>query len=340
MRVLITGVAGFIGSHLADELINHGYEVVGLDNLDPQVHGEDADLSEYLNPKVQFIQGDVGHPEIVDGVLDVDAVVHLAAKVGVGQSAYQMWDYVNSNSVGTASFLESLPKRSLRKLIVASSMSVYGEGAVGSDADRPPLATSETKPPDLQSIYALTKYDQERMCLLWGRAFNIPTIALRFFNVYGTRQSLSNPYTGVIAIFASRLLNNHSPIIFEDGQQRRDFVHVSDIVRGIRQALESDISDEVINLGSGTNHTVLQIAEKLTTLLGKDILPVITGQHRVGDIRHCFADITKARRLLSYEPQVTLDQGLAQLVPWLKEQTAVDKFDKCRWELAEKGLLK
>lgn len=347
MRICITGICGFIGSHLADELVAHGYQVRGLDNLDPQVHGDSGDPPDYLNPAVEFIQGDVCDFNAVKLALvgGVDAVVHLAAKVGVAQSAYEMSRYVFTNTYGTSVLLQSMMGLPIRKLIVASSMSIYGEGAQGVDYVRDlkvsdgPEPTDEEHPVDLQSIYALTKYDQERMCLLFGKAFKIPTIALRFFNVYGTRQSLNNPYTGAMAIFASRLLNGKPPIIYEDGQQRRDFVHVSDVVRGIRLALESDVADEAINIGSGRDLTILELAEGLITALDSDIKPEITGQHRVGDIRHCFADITKARELLDYEPQMLFATGVGEYVEWLRSQTAIDRVEEHRDELVEKGLL-
>jgi len=350
-RVLVTGGAGFVGSHLCDHLIDHGYEVSVLDILDPQVHGDSGDPPAYLNSKVSFIQASVNdiRGRIIEKSLDVDAVIHLAAKVGVGQSMYQISDYIWNNTYGTAMLLESLQKFPVKKLIVASSMSVYGEGVESSVPisidngevleEIRPIATDEHKRPDLQSVYALTKYDQERLCLLFGRAYHVPTIALRFFNVYGTRQSLSNPYTGVMAIFASRLLNNKPPIVFEDGQQRRDFVHVSDVVEGIRLALESNIEDEVINIGSGKSESIRGLANQLASAMNKNILPLVTGQHRVGDIRHCFADISKARRLLKYEPQMSLDDGIAELVEWLKTQTAVDRLEEHQAELVEKGLL-
>lgn len=342
MKVLVTGSCGFIGSHLCDELATHGYEVRGLDNLDPQVHGPDAGVPVYLNPEVEFHYGSVTNLDCVKRALKgVDAVVHLAAKVGVGQSAYQLCEYVHHNSFGTASLLQAIREGSISKFIVASSMSVYGEGSVisGSECEEP-VASWEDDEPRLASIYALTKFDQERLSLLWGRAYNIPTIALRFFNVYGTRQSLSNPYTGVLAIFASRLLNNQPPIIFEDGLQSRDFVHVSDIVRGIRLALESDVRDEVINLGSGERRTILEVAETLTTALGKDILPLITNKHRTGDIRHCFANISKAELLLNYRPQMKFYDGIREYVQWLQTQTAQDRLGEHVAELEEKGLLK
>src|SRR5579884_2928195 len=247
--VLITGGAGFIGSHVATELLKAGYHVRVLDNLVTQVHGDNPDRPDYLNKNVEFILGDVRNPEIVDEVLKgVDAVYHFVALVGVGQSMYQIAEYTSVNNLGTAVLLERLVKSSVRKLIVASSMSIYGEGLyVTPEGDpypfasrtaaqlkahewematpdgRPlrPVATPETKQPSLASIYALSKYDQEQMCLVVGRAYGIPTVALRFFNAYGPFQSLSNPYTGVLAIFASRLLNRKRPMIFEDGEQLR-----------------------------------------------------------------------------------------------------------------------
>lgn len=350
-RILVLGGCGFIGSHLCDELVAHNYQVVVLDSLDEQVHGPNADPPEYLNPAVEFIQGDVCDWNAVKVALrDVDAVVHLAAKVGVAQSAYEMSRYVFTNTYGTSVLLQSMMGMPIEKLVVASSMSIYGEGQtlrlMESDSgvrkvagEYGPIATKETKTPDLQSIYALTKYDQERMCLLWGKAYKVPTVALRFFNVYGTRQSLNNPYTGAMAIFASRLLNGKPPIIYEDGLQRRDFVHVSDVVRGIRLALESGVQDEAINIGSGHSLTILEVAKMLTTALDVGIESQITGQHRIGDIRHCFADITKAKELLDYRPQKPFAVGVLEYVDWLKSQTAIDRVEEHRDELVEKGLL-
>jgi dTDP-L-rhamnose 4-epimerase len=256
---LITGGAGFIGSHLADELLRKGHRVRALDNLSPQVPGAGASRPEYLDPDVELIVGDVRDKEKVKQSLEgIDAVYHLAAAVGVGQSMYQISEYTSINNVGTAVVLEALVDRPVERLVVASSMSVYGEGLyrdpdgdISEGLDRSaqslknhewevrnnrnrvltPVPTPETKQPTLASVYALSKFDQERMSLMVGRAYGIPTMAMRFFNVYGTRQSLSNPYTGVLAIFASRLLNNKPPMIFEDGLQQRDFVSVYDVAR-------------------------------------------------------------------------------------------------------------
>ena len=367
-RVLITGGAGFIGSHLADELLDHGYEVRALDNLSDQVHGPEASRPGYLNPDVKLIEGDVRDPEAVRAALDgVEAVYHFAARVGVGQSMYEIEKYTSVNNLGTAVLLEALMERPVRRLVVASSMSIYGEGLYR-DADGrlvpgterelerlkahdweirdergnplTPLPTPESKAPCLSSVYALSKYDQERLCLMSGRAYSIPAVALRFFNVYGTRQALSNPYTGVLAIFASRLLNGNPPLIFEDGNQKRDFVHVSDVARACRLALEvEEARDQVFNIGSGRQYTVLEIAAAMAETLGReDLKPEVTGKYRVGDIRHCFADISLAQRVLGYRPQMPLEGGLIELSSWLEGQVACDRVAQAREELAARGL--
>jgi dTDP-L-rhamnose 4-epimerase len=367
-RVLITGGAGFIGSHLADELLEHGYEVRALDNLSDQVHGSDGGRPGYLSPEVELIEGDVRDPETVRKALDgVDAVFHYAARVGVGQSMYEIEKYTSVNNLGTAVLLEALIERPVRRLVVASSMSIYGEGLYVDAQGRPvigqerdlerlkahdwevrdeqgqaltPVPTPETKTPCLSSVYALSKHDQERLCLMAGRAYSIPTVALRFFNVYGTRQALSNPYTGVLAIFASRLLNGNPPLIFEDGRQMRDFVHVSDVARASRLALEVEAArDQVFNVGSGRQYTVLEIARSMAKVLGREeIAAEVTGKYRVGDIRHCFADVSLARRVLGYQPQMPLERGLIELSSWLAGQVACDRVAQAREELAARGL--
>jgi dTDP-L-rhamnose 4-epimerase len=319
-----------------------------LDSLVPQVH-EDAGMADVV--------GDVRDAALVRRALEgIDSVVHLAARVGVGQSMYEMAEYTSANSVGTAVLLEALAEKPVRKLVVASSMSIYGEGLYrggdpgertreqleGHEWDFPglePLPTPETKRPALSSIYALTKYDQERACLVAGTAYGIPTVALRLFNVYGPGQALSNPYTGVLAIFAARLLNDRAPRIFEDGEQRRDFVSVHDIARAFAVALEHDGADGLaVNIGSGESVTVNALAELLARTLGKDIAPEVTGEFRVGDIRHCFADVSLARETLGFEPQVSLADGIAELAEWLAGQTAVDRVDEATAELARRGL--
>jgi dTDP-L-rhamnose 4-epimerase len=360
-QVLITGGAGFIGSHLGDELVRAGYGVRVLDSLVEQVHGE-SHRPAYLNDEIELIAGDVRNAEVVRGALEgVDAVVHLAARVGVGQSMYEPAEYASANTAGTGVLLEALLEHPVRKLVVASSMSVYGEGAYvpAPAVPRPreqlergeweprgpggeelrPVPTPESKRPSLASVYALTKYDQERLCLLHGTAYGVPAVALRFFNVYGPRQSLSNPYTGVLAIFASRLLNDHAPVVYEDGGQRRDFVHVADVARACRLALEQDGADgQAVNVGSGQSASVLEIAEALARLLGKKLEPELPGKFRAGDIRHCFADVTRAREALGFEAEVPFERGLAQLAEWLEGQAATDRFDEAAAELSQRGL--
>ena len=367
-RVLITGGAGFIGSHLADELLASGHSVRALDSLSPQVHGDAAERPAYLADDVELVVGDVRDPAVVRRALrDVDAVYHFAAAVGVGQSMYEVAHYTGVNNLGTAVLLEAIAERPVARLVVASSMSIYGEGLYrdGAGEIRPagqrplaqlrqgdwevrdasgdpltPVATPETKPPALASVYALSKYDQERLCLMLGEAYGVPTVALRFFNVYGPRQALSNPYTGVLAIFGARLLNGNVPLIFEDGEQRRDFVHVTDVARACRLALDApDAAGEVLNVGSGNAYTVRELAERLAAVMGREYLqPELTGKYRVGDIRHCFADIAKARRVLGFEPAVELDAGMAELAGWLEGQVAHDRVAEASAELASRGL--
>lgn len=366
-RILITGGAGFIGSHLANELLNAGYKVRVLDNLCPQVHGPSGKRPNYLNKEVELQIGDIRDAEAVQRALKgVAAVYHFVSMVGVGQSMYQVADYTSVNNLGTAILLEAILKNPIQRMIVASSMSIYGEGLYarsdGSictgertieqlrmadwevrDANGEvltPLATPEWKQPSLPSIYALNKYDQERMFLVIGRAYNIPAVALRFWNVYGSNQSLSNPYTGVLAIFASRLLNGKAPLINEDGKQQRDFVSVTDVARACRLALEKDeAKGQVFNVASGERIGIADLAARISRTLGKSIEPQITGKYRAGDIRHCFADISKARDVLGYKPQTRLEDGLLELAAWLEGQVANDRVDESRRELATRGLM-
>ena len=367
VKTLVTGGAGFIGSHLVRELVAQGDDVVVLDSLEAQVHGE---AGPDLPDQVSFIRGNVGDAERADEALvDVDRVVHLGALVGVGQSMYEIARYVRDNTMATATFLERLIARDPRpsRLVVASSMSIYGEGeyecsehgrvapvprpeeqllareweCLCPECARPlrPVPTTEAKPLIPTSVYAVTKRDHEELCLVVGAAYGIPTVALRFFNVYGPGQALSNPYTGVAAIFASRLLNAKPPIIFEDGEQSRDFIHVTDIVRGILLALESDDAvGQAVNLGTGRPSTVNDIARILGDGLGVHLTPEVVGKYRAGDIRHCYGDVERAARVLGFRANVQLEGGMEELVRWLADQEADDRVDAATNELAARGL--
>ena len=370
-NILVTGGAGFIGSHLVDALVEQGHRVRIYDSLVEQVH--QGKVPGHLNRQAEFIQGDMCDSESVAKVLDgIDVVYHEAAEVGVGQSMYEIVRYVKANDLGTAVLLEEMIKRAgqFKKMIVASSMSIYGEGAYrcgscdgtitpflrsndqlaahdwdfkcekcGSALE--PIGTTEEKPLFPTSVYAVSKQDQEQYCLSVGRAYKIPTVAFRYFNVYGTRQALSNPYTGVCAIFSSRLLNDQPPTIFEDGEQSRDFVHVNDIVQANLLALETNKGDyEAMNVGTGRPTSVKQISGLLAAGLGKDIRPDIVGKYREGDIRHCVADISKIKRLLGYEPKVTLENGMEELLGWVSKQEAVDRVSAATAELAAHSLVK
>ena len=369
-RVLVTGGAGFVGSYLVDALVARGDRVRIFDNLDPQVHGPDRRKPAWLSGDAEFVLGDMRDAGAVAAALrDVDVVFHLAAAVGVGQSMYQITDYTATNTLGTAHLLQALvdSRQELDRLVVASSMSIYGEGryrrpdgrdaAAGrrtleqlyqhewemKDVDGTVLApapTDEEKVLDPTSIYALNKADQERMVLQVGAAYGIPSVALRFFNIFGPRQALSNPYTGVVAIFSARLLNGNSPLIFEDGLQSRDFVSVHDVVQALLLSAEREQAvGQAFNVGSGRAVSVREVAETLARVLDRDVHPEITGRYRVGDIRHCFADITRARQMMGYEPEVSLEEGMKELVAWLQEQERPeDGVGRHAADLAARGL--
>lgn len=363
-RILVTGGAGFIGSHLANTLVERGYTVRALDSLKPQVHGADAQWPAYLRPEVERHDADIRDRDALRKALaGITHVYHFAAAVGVGQSMYEIEHYTDVNNRGTAILLEELIKQPVQRLIVASSMSVYGEGMyrVGNSIREPrprsreqlsraewdlrdgaevlePMPTPETKHVAPSSVYALSKLDQEQLCLMFGAAYQVPTVALRFFNVYGPQQSLSNPYTSVLAIFAARILNGNAPLIFEDGLQQRDFVSVWDIAQACRLALTTKATGEVFNIGSGDSRTVLEIARSITEALNASAEAVVTGKYRIGDIRHCFADIDKARHLLGYEPRVKFEDGLLELAEWLSRTSATDNFLHAASELDRRGL--
>jgi dTDP-L-rhamnose 4-epimerase len=367
VRILVTGGAGFIGSHVVRRLVERGDEVVVLDSLEPQVHAGSAPT---LPDGVAFFRGSVGDSDILGEVLEgIEAVVHLAAVVGVGQSMYEMGRYAERNTLATARFLDALVAQTSlpRRLVVASSMSIYGEGeyecethgvvtppprneqqllARSWECECPlcgealvPRSTRESKPVAPTSIYAITKRDHEELCLVAGAAYGIPAVALRFFNVYGPGQALSNPYTGVGAIFSSRLLNNRSPLVFEDGLQSRDFVHVSDIVDAILRALESESAvGRAINVGTGRPVTISEIATMLAEHLGKPIAPEYPGTYRAGDIRHCYADTQLAEESLGFRASVKFEHGISDLVDWVSNQTATDSVDTAASELVVRGL--
>jgi dTDP-L-rhamnose 4-epimerase len=368
-NILITGGAGFIGAHTANELLAHGYGVRVLDSLVPQVHGPERRRPEYLSPEVELLVGDVRDSDLLTKALHkIDAVIHLVALVGVGQSMYRIVEYTSVNNLGTAVLWETLSAHPVECVVVASSMSIYGEGLyrdaegkIRAAADRPleqlkrgdwevydesgrrltPVATPETKTPALASVYALSKFDQERLCLMLGRAYGIPAVALRFFNTYGPFQALSNPYTGVLSNFASRVLNGNPPLIYEDGLQKRDFVSVYDVARACRLALETPAAaGGAFNISSGEPMTVKEVAERTVRAIGRGgIEPALTGKYRAGDIRHCFADISLAREVLGWTPKITLEHGLEDLASWLEGQTAVDRGMEARAELAARGLM-
>lgn len=364
--VLVTGGAGFIGRHVTRELAAAGCRVRILDCLLDQVHGGAV-------PEVpgadEVIRADIRDADAVARTLrGVDAVIHLAAEVGVGQSMYEIARYVGANDLGTAVLLEGMARHPVARIVVASSMSVYGEGLYETpqgrtvaDARRAghrlkagqwdpvsadgtvlrPVPTDEGKPVDLASIYALTKYAQERAVLIFGEAYGIEAVALRLFNVFGPGQALSNPYTGVLANFAARLASGERPMVFEDGRQKRDFVHVRDVARAFRLALrQPQAKGHVINIGSGEACTIADVASMLAAAMGKDELgPAILGKMRAGDIRHCFADIGRARTLLGFEPEERLRDSLGEIADWVSATPAVDRGETMRGELETRGLV-
>jgi dTDP-L-rhamnose 4-epimerase len=367
-RILVTGGAGFVGSHTVDALLHAGHQVRVFDSLEEQVHR--SSVPSYLSGEAELVRGDVRDMDALrKAVCDVDVVYHFAAAVGVGQSMYEIARYMAINTQGTANLLQVLLERrdKLEKLVLASSMSIYGEGqyvcaehgfvapqlrgaaqlkqkqwqvtcpSCGQQVEA--VATAEGKPLQCSSIYALGKKDQEEMGLLFGRTYGVPVVALRYFNIYGTRQALSNPYTGVVAIFASRLLNQRAPVVFEDGNQLRDFVSVHDVVQANLLAMEhSEADGRALNIGSGEPVTIRKIAELLAQTLGVQTPVEITGKFRAGDIRHCFGDISLAQRLLGYHPRLRMESAMGELVEWLGSQSAVDRVEEARSSLESFGL--
>lgn len=371
-HILVTGGAGFIGSHMVDHLLERGYRVRVLDNLEEQVHGGRSTPPDYLSREAEFIRGDVRDRGVLESALQgCDAVIHDAAMVGVGQSQYQVHRYIDTNVMGTATLLDLIAggKTSVERLLVASSMSIYGEGLYRRPSDgafvtpalrpnaqleahdfemRDPatgeelvgVPTPESKPLHCTSVYAQSKKDQEEYSLIVSRAYNLPTVAARYFNVYGTRQSLSNPYTGAAAIFSSRIKNGNAPLIYEDGRQARDFICVRDLVRAKLHLLEDPrVNCQAVNIGTGRATSILDLARELCRLYGReDLEPNVVHRFRNGDIRHCFADISQLRAL-GFSPAVSLEEGLRELVEWGEREEAVDRTEAAQRELELRGLV-
>ncbi|MBD3227725.1 MAG: SDR family NAD(P)-dependent oxidoreductase, partial [Candidatus Lokiarchaeota archaeon] len=350
-KILVIGGAGFIGSHLVDKLLELNFEVKVLDNLTPQVHGLSSKKPNYLNKRAEFILGDIRDPDSIKKSLEnVDIIFNLASAVSVSQSMYQIQKYIDINTRGTANLLDVIvnTENSVKKVILSSSVTIYGEGAYYCQKEKTKvfpkgrsiidlknhnwdpfcpscgsilksIPTNEDKPLDSQSIYALSKKHQEELTLLIGKTYGIPAVSLRFFNVYGPRQSISNPYAGVCQIFTVRLLNNNPPIIFEDGRQTRDFIDVRDVVDSLILSMKSSHADyNSYNVGSGKPTTVLDIANQLIKILNSKLKPEITNKYRKGDIRNCYADISKIKRDLNFKPEIKLHDGLEKLVDWIK----------------------
>lgn len=361
MKILVTGGAGFIGSHITDELVRRGYSVRMMDSLEPQVHG--GKVPDYLNKEAEFFRGDTTNPEDwAKALKGVDAVIHEAAATGIGQSMYRPARFHMANTVGTALMYEAIinHKLPIKKIVVASSKCIYGEGAYKCEehgevwpGQRPveqlkkhdwelhcpkcnrhvkPMAINEDKPPQNISSYALSKYDQERLAVNFGHALNIPTIALRYFNVFGPRQSMNNPYTGITAIFSSRIKNGNPPVLYEDGLQTKDFVFVSDVVNANLLALEKGEGVKVYNVGWGIPIMILDIANTLIRLYKSDVRPEITQEFRVGDNRHDFADISLIKKELGFKPTVRFSDGMEKLVEWGRTVEAEDRFEQANRE--------
>ncbi len=370
MNILVTGGAGFIGSFLVDRLIHEGHDVTIYDNLEAQVHN--GKKPNYINKDARFIQADICDKNKLDKALKgIDVVFHKAAMVGVGQSMYQIEKYTTVNTTGTAILLDLIVNKHrnhIKKFIVAASMSEYGEGLYrckrcgnikpdlrneqdikkrkwnlfcpkghGTLEARP---TPESLPLHCNSIYALNKRDQEDMTMVIGRAFNIPVVALRYFNVYGPRQSLSNPYTGVAAIFISRVKAKKNIVIFEDGEQSRDFVSVHDVVAANIAVMKSKKADyRIFNVGSGKSITITKIGQTIISLMKGDQKLEITNQYRKGDIRHCFSDISLIQKTLGWKPKISFKDGMKELINWGETARSQDLFDKAQTILKLKGVV-
>lgn len=375
-NILITGGAGFIGSRLALNLIKRGHTVRVLDSLEKQIHGENPEQSPLycsVKDKVDFIHGSVTSRDDLMKVLPgIDTVVHLAAETGTGQSMYAIQHYSEVNIGGTALLLDLIANEQfpVKKIVVASSRAVCGEGKyrcvehgavyphsrsqkdmeVGDFSVHCPIcdvpaqfeATDEETPVSPTSVYGITKLNQEQMVLTVGKALGISALAYRYQNVYGPGQSLSNPYTGILSIFSTRIRNGSDINIFEDGKESRDFVFIDDVIDATIRGIEyKEPLVDVFNVGSGVATDVMIIVETLQKLLEKKVKVEISGQFRLGDIRHNFASLDKARKVLGFEPTVTLEDGLRQFVAWVQgESIQRDRYEESLQELKEKGLFK
>ena len=373
-NILITGGAGFIGSRLCEKLYDKGYNITILDNLSEQIHGtEESSLFKKIKGKCTFIKGDVRNKEDWKiAIKGQEIIVHLAAETGTGQSMYEVEKYNAVNIMGTAYLLEILANspHSVKKMIIASSRAIYGEGKYNCeihgtqyplqrkekdmekreftpkcnvcDLELNLLATDEKSKIHPSSIYGINKQQQEQMVMLMGESVGIPSVAFRYQNVYGPGQSLSNPYTGILSIFSTRILNGNNLDIYEDGLESRDFVFIDDVVDATILGIEKEQANgEVFNVGSGVATTVIEVAESLKKFFDSNISIYISGKYRLGDIRHNYADLKKAKNLLGFTPKYNFQEGISEFVNWVKTQEVMeDKYEKSVQELKDKGLMK
>ena len=374
-NVLITGGAGFIGSNLAVKLISKGYFITVLDNLSPQVHGKnpekDSPLYRSIKNKVKFIKGNVTSSRDVISVLkEQDAVIHLAAETGTGQSMYEIKKYTDVNIGGTANILDVVANKSnsIKKIIVASSRAIYGEGKYrcpehdvvfpserknkdmlnGDFNCKCPicgkkvklLSTCENSKPNPVSLYGITKLNQEQMVMMIGKSLGIPSVALRYQNVYGPGQSLSNPYTGILSIFSTRIKNGNNINVFEDGNESRDFVYIDDAVDATILGLEKPEADfEIFNVGAGKPIDVVTVADTLIREYNSNVEVEITGNYRIGDIRHNYADLNKIHSAIGFHPKVDFKNGIKKFVQWVNLQDInIDNYQNSLEEMSRKGL--
>jgi len=376
-NILITGGAGFIGSRLSLKLIDKGYSITVLDNLSPQIHGDNASesspLFKSIQGKVNFIQGTVTSKQNLESAIaGQDIIVHLAAETGTGQSMYEIQKYVDVNVLGTAILLDILANQEhqVKKVVIASSRSIYGEGKyyskekgvvypkhrISADMDRrdfevkypectSPLelmATDEDSKIHPSSVYGITKQNQEQMIMTVCPTIGISPVAFRYQNVYGPGQSLKNPYTGILSIFSTQIKNGNGINVFEDGKETRDFVYIDDVVTATIMGIENDAANgEIFNVGTGVAIDVLKVASTLKEKYKIEVPVTISGNYRLGDIRHNYADITKIKSVLGFEPLYTFEQGIEKFTQWVSEQgIEEDNFSKSMEEMKNKGLLK